>query len=723
MRRLLTILSLVAMVLTLVLLTPTAKAADEITHFYGSAFISMAAGIDRDYAVAMSVGNEMIDRGLWTNPMGLPTPRLLYHFLGTPVDFTLESGEVKKGLAIATIDHPLFYNLLHIGIQKRDPVKLGAAKHLLIDTFFHSGFSNLLGHAEAGHRPDMPYEEVQKARQCFQAIMEIDFLIRDMQTKAPDFTIMKRLVSEALQNEIYATQLKKVTGAHDLESIVAVVSKRPDVFTQIILDNELVRNTFFTNMEKSRQYMKIAMTEIMAVFKKQGYTSFEQKDLPELVAQFKDVAARSDVDAMQTLKIMIYRILQVQDPVLSKNSNQELIKMGFDAKEIRTVVERGQFDFSKLGGFATSESFLTGIENKTRKNADALKMLVANLEIFKNQITVQNSAGQMVQLRPDQWSQTSHTFSEAIAPEVLSWRRLFNQDGQIRLVENRDVGNLVSSQTDTDWIRDLVEANPNYLEDSLKILKVIEANPEQLKVAARLRALAETSYLLANSATKDLFPGKLSPIKKVVYEDDKVMHACFAKSCRVEAVRNLVAEYTNIKLAKGPDGIHTYLINQVKAGLAKVGIKQGIAIADEQAEEISRLTREFNQKIGFGSTDANGNLTLPSERPDLMEVAPNLRMSGYASWHKSSNHYVTRILLKFSKAKNAEIQRYIENGERMKTEVVETLHHAYYSQNADGTLPQAWTDKHGELATDTKKLNRVSGLPSSAVVRCEAFFN
>ena len=99
----------------------------------------------------MALGNEMIDRGIWTTPMGLPTPRLLYHFMGTPVSFSVDEGSGRRLLAIATIKHPLFYNLLDRGLKTKNPVFIGAALHLLIDTFYHAGYSNLLGHAEGGH--------------------------------------------------------------------------------------------------------------------------------------------------------------------------------------------------------------------------------------------------------------------------------------------------------------------------------------------------------------------------------------------------------------------------------------------------------------------------------------------------------------------------------------------------------------------------------------------
>lgn len=720
MRQLLTILSFVSTFLTVSL---SAQAADDITHFYGSAFFSMASGMDKDYAVSMAVGNEMIDRGIWTTPMGLPTPRLLYHFLGTPLEFTVNEGGLKRGLAIATIKHPLFYNLLHTGMMKRDPVKLGAALHLLTDTFFHAGYSNLLGHGEGGHRPDMPYEEVQKARQCFQAIVEVNFLIRDMQSQSADLSIMKRIISEVISNEVYLNQLKKVTGAESVDGILQVVSKRPDLFTQIMLDNTVVRNAFFTNIEKSDQYMRIAMSEIMDAFKLKGYSKIDSKSLDELLNQFKDIAARTDLDPMQTLKVVIYRILQLQDPVLSKDASRDLKMMGFDVDELR-IFKKAHFDFSKLAGFATPVAFQAHIENETKKNKDALRMLVANVQILSDQIHVRDSQGKMRLLESHDWSQSAQTFAEHVFPEVLSWVRLFNQKGQIHLVEHRNLGELVSSQVDTDWMRALVDRDPTYLESTVKLLKHIESNPEILALAARLRAMAETSYLLANSATKDLFPGKLSPIKKVVYEDDSLPHACFAKECRVEASRNLVAEYTGVKLLKGPDAFHTVIINTVKSALARIGIKKQMQAVDERAAMLTKLSRDLNYEMGFGTKDANGNITLPSDRTDLIEVAPNLSLTGFMSWTKATFKYVYRVMGKFTKAKNAAVLKYVENGERMKAEVVEALHKTYYSEDATGVLPESWTVRFGEIKLNSKKY-RVNGLPSHSSAfkfRCEAMF-
>ena len=716
MRRLITILSSVTMILTS-LFSNSAKAADAISHFYGASFFAAAAGIEINYALAMGVGNEMIDSGVWTSPMGLPTPRLLFHFMGTPVEFTVNEGGLKRGLAIATIKHPLFFNLLDVGMRTKDPVKLGAALHLLIDTFFHAGYSNYLGHGEGGHRPDMPYEEVQKARLCFQAIIEVIYLIRDMQGSSHNFDLMKRLVSEVMVNETYAKKLKTVTRANDLDGIIAVVSKRPDLFTQILLDNQNVRNAFFTNVEKSDQYWQIAMQEIFKIFKDKGYSKLKDSDFLDLTKGFSDVAARTDLDPMQSLKIMIYRILQMQDPVLESHMEGDL-ELGFDTENMKATLDKGHFNFAKLAGFRDIGAFHLDIENEVKKHTDSLGFLIANIENFEKQISKVDENGQITLLLADEWPQNTQTYAESIFPEILSWMRLFNKNGGFKLVEDRQIGNLVSTQTDTDWMKELLDHDPEYLKKTLRLFQTLENNPEQLELAARLRALAEMSYHLANNATKDLFPGKISPIKKVVYEDDTTQHAVFAMEARTVSVRNMIAKYLKINILKDPVDATTYGMRSIRTALAKIGIMQIEEQADQQVETVSQLTREFQRDIGFGVEDENGKIVMPIDGKDLIEVAPNLNLAGYTRWTSWTINYVWRIMFKFKKSKNAAIAAYIKNGEAMKSLVAEALYKMYY--NGSDSQTNVLLDKYGELPTDVAG-KHVIGLPGNSM-KCEALF-
>lgn len=721
MKYLVTILSLVSIFLTITFNPAKSKAADDIMHFYGPTFFGIATGIPRDFTISMAVGNEMIDRGVWTNPMGLPTPRLLFHFMGTPLEFTVNESGLKRGLAIATIKHPLFYNLLDLGMRSKDPIRLGAALHLLTDTFYHAGYSNLLGHGEGGHRPDMPYEEYQKAKLCLQAIIEVMYLIRDMQPGTPDFSLMERLIKDVSADKIYGDMLKEVTGAKDIKGMVKVISKRPDLFAQILQDHEMVRNSIFTNVERSDQYWKIAMKEILDIFKLKGYSKISEADSLELAKKFNDVSARTDLDPMDSLKIMIYRILQMQDPILVAQADNELVKMGFNTTELKDVLDKGRFDFSKLAGFSNSAGFKANIENDVKRNVDGLKILTANAQMFLKRISVEQADGSVKILSSHEWPQSTQTMAESIFPDILSWVRLFNSSGEIRLVEHRDLGNLVSSQTDTNKMRDLIDHDKNFLDSTLKLLNSLNSNPELLATAARLRALADVSYHLANNSTKDLFPGKLSPIKKVIYEDDSLAHACFAKECRVEAVKNLVIEMTNIKIVGGPVGFHTAVIAAVKIGLAKLGISRTLKQVSDQVQMINTMVRDYNYEIGFGTKDASGRITLPTDRPDVLTVSPNLTLAGYNLWTKFTAHYVHRIMLKTTRAKNKAIQGYILNGERMKNTVTEALNKMYYSsaevqeQNKD-----LMSDKYGYIDLDPTKM-KTKGLPG-LMFRCEKLF-
>jgi hypothetical protein len=677
-----------------------ASAADSQKHYYGSLFGGLATGIPVETAVMMALGNEMIDRGLWTTPMGLPTPRLLFHFMGTPVDFTVDEGAGKRLLAIASIKHPLFYNLLDQGIRTKNPVFIGAALHLLIDTFYHAGYSNLLGHVEGGHRPDMPYTEVHKARQCFQAMIEVLFILRDMTTDHPDLEIMKRIVADVSKEPTYRKALEKETGGKSVDDFVKVASRRPDIFTLILLDHDLVRNSLFTNVEKSAEYTKIMIPELVKIFNKQGYSSLSPQEIDNVSAEFSDVAARTDLDPLQTMKIIMYRILQVQDPILQRLSNPEIGLNSTKPSEadLKAKVVNAKVDFSRLAGFSNRRAFLTNIGIEAKKNAAAFGFLLANVKIFRNRIEKTDATGKRYFIRSHDWDQATQTMAENLFPEVLSWLHLFNPtDGSLRTVEHRDLGHLVSTQYDIDWMRNLIDMNADNFNGIEQIFRRVHADPRVLQIASRLKALAESAYHLANNQTKDIIPNKLSPIQHVNYENDSLPHACFARDCRMDAMKNLIAEMANIKVEAEPMSIIAFIRSKV-AKITKL-IKEKLLFKKIEADIVAQdqYVREYVHGLGYGTKDASGRIILPEDRADLFKVSPNLSVPGYLRWTASTWKYVFRVISKFTKAKNAQIEAYIRQGEIMKTHVINALDQAYYSDKATGILPIPWTMTYGSL--------------------------
>ena len=720
MKKLLAILGLLSIVFTAVLKPQPAKAADDQMHLYGSAFMAMASGIHPDYAIAMSLGNEMIDRGIWTTPMGLPTPRLLFHFLGTPADFNVDEGIIRRGLAIATIKHPLFYNLLHKGMLTKNPVDLGKALHLLTDTFYHAGYSNLLGHGEGGHRPDMPYDEILKARLCFQAIVEVLFIIRDMQPGPKDFSVLKRIVEDVSKNPAYESKLKVVTGANTVDGIVEILARRPDLFTQVVLDHPQVRNTFFTTMERTPGYRKLSMKEIFGLLIKKGYTTLKPQDFAELATQFRDLSARTDLMPMDSTKIVIYRFLQLQDPMLKQQAAEELKTIGYDAAEMKAILDRGHFDFSTLAGFDDMKGLNAEINTNYIKHIDSLRFITTNLETFMSQITEIDSNGKKSFLPSSRWPQDVRTFADTLLPDMLAWTRIINHGGAIRLEEHRDIGNLFSTQTDAEAVISSIDRDPSYLENTVEILKGIESNAKTLKTAARLRALAEIARSISYELTKDMFPMKTSADHKANFENDKLSHAVFAKESRIMAARNLITEFFNIDILRGPDPFHVFVKQKMQAGFTRIKgkVPQVVAQVDAQVAEIMELAREFNHSIGFGQKNADGKIELPIDRPDVFRVAPNLSLSGYLSWTMSTFQYVGRVMLKRAQSKNAAIMGYVSNGEKMKSEVVQQIERQYYKPT-DSQKSNLWNLKFGEMnSRDEARKSKVTGLPG--IVRCES---
>lgn len=712
MKKIITIISLVSVLVSSI----SARAADHIMHFWASVGVPMLAGVDPDFAVAMGVGNEMIDKGYWTHPMGLPTPRLLLHFLGTPLEFSVDEGALKRGLALATIKHPLFYNLLQIGIKEKNPVHLGKALHLLIDTFYHAGYSNLLGHGEGGKRPDMPYEEVQKARQCFQAIIEVIFLIRDMRPGSPDLSYLERVITDVTKNQIYRDQLEKVTQSTDIKVMTAYIAKKPHLFTQILLDHPLFRNAFFTNVEKSNAYWDIALDEVFKQFKDKGYSNLENEDLVNLKNLLRDITARTDIDPTQSLKIVIYRILQLQDPVLSEYLKNDLGNLGYDINEIKSLLDKAHFDFSKLEGYSDIESFKTAIEVEAMQNKDHLRMLIANLKIFKNNVSHNG-----VFLPSPYWQATANTMAEQILPELLSWDRLFKEPGIARLVEHRDVGILFSSQTHTDFMKSLIDKDPGYIDKMIEVLESIERDPKLLEIAGKMRALAETAYRLSNNATKDMFPGKLSPIKKVVYEDTSLRHSIFAQKLREQAQVNLWAELVGMKFVKGPDSFFEFMKGKVQVALSKLKFEKVKSDISHQMVETDQLLRESLLEMGLAKVvtrDGQSVIeTIAEQKQNSFEVKPNLTLFGYADWFWKSFTYIGPVMFKFFGAKNRKVLEYIAKGEVMKSEVVQAVQKMYYS---NATAENPLLTKYGPIVDKEKpgKGYGVSGLPGSGGLKC-----
>jgi hypothetical protein len=525
------------------------------------------------------------------------------------------------------------------------------------------------------------------------------------------------MISDLVVNETYATQLRSATGVQTMDDMVSVISKRPDIFSQVVQDHPLFRNTFFTHMEKSEPYWDIAIREVLQIYKDKGYSHLDANSLHTLADEFKDVSARTDLDPAQSLKIIIFRILQLQDPVLSESAIQDYTELGYTSDRVREILNKGHFNFAQIAGYSDNEGLAAHLNIETEKNITGLKMLIANLEILARRIEVIEDG--RVKVEPSHaWSHEAQTMFETTAPNVLSWLRLLNQDGSIRLVEHRDIGALVSTQTDTDWMRNLLDHDPGYLDDALWILKRIESNEAQLRVAARLKALAETSYFIAHNSTKDLFPGKMSPIKKVVYEDDSLPHACFATECRKSMARNLIADFANFKVVGEPVGFHQYVLAQVRAALSKIGLNKIMKSTDHAVSKYSQVIREFVYGLGMGTKDSNGNIILPEDNPALREIAPNLNFAGYRNWEKFSWNYVYRVMLKIKKAKNAEIETYIKNGEQMKTDVTKAIYESYFAPTATGKISPTWTTKYGTLQSTPIHKSGIIGMGAVPVLRC-----
>lgn len=747
MKKVLAILSILTTVLTVVFYSQRVKAADSVTHLYTATLVAAAAGIDMNYALTLGLGNEQIDRGLWSTPMGLSTPRLLYHFMGTPVNFTVNEGGLQKYLALATIDHPLFYNFLQQGLQSKNPVFLGAALHLLIDTYYHAGYSNLLGHAEGGHRPDMPYDEVQKAKLCLQAIIEMNYLIRKMLPKeSVDFTVMDRLLADVTKNEAFAEVLRKEAGVSSNLELRPFLENSPQMMLRIIMEHNEFRNAAFTNMEKTEGYFRLAMRHLLRDFKTAGTVALEPNDLLELESAFKDVMGRNDIDPKESLKIVVYRILLMQDPALKKQEFKDMVKLGYDSEQLTKILEKGQFDFSNEMGVGSKEDINIAINKEAYKSERAVPYVVYGIKELISKISVVDANGKTSFLKLSQWSQETHTYANNVIPEMISWMTLIDSKGEARLTEHRDLGKIFSTQTDVQGAFRILDRFPEYLSQNLEALENLAANSEKLMQVSRMKAMADIADYIAHNATKDLFPGKLGPTQKVIYENDKLNHAVFAHQSRISAMQALIAKTMGIVIVSEPRGFHTYLFELFKKTVSKFKFKKVLEIAEgPDAKRIDQLKREYLLSINLAAKEADGRIVMLHEKETIMDangkeiklvrVNPNLTFRGYKAWTNMTRKYVGYLtimslfpFIKFiSNYKNKIIKGYIEQGRKMKSEVIKAIESEFYSN--DKSAFEQFVSKYGNLPLEGAKghlsglLDKVKVGVSSTVRTCKSLMS
>lgn len=169
----------------------TAAAYDIDTHFYNTYLMARMTGIRHEVALKLATYNEWIDQSWITSPMD-PIPgfgerkRRLYHFTQEKINRYRNNGSKARPFfgqhlnyfGLSQENNELASELISFGLKTGNFALVGGGLHVLMDSWGHSQFSYMLGHAEFGHWPDRPWFYPEKHRHMTQVLFQALTTIR-----------------------------------------------------------------------------------------------------------------------------------------------------------------------------------------------------------------------------------------------------------------------------------------------------------------------------------------------------------------------------------------------------------------------------------------------------------------------------------------------------------------------------------------------------------------
>lgn len=661
------------------------QAADRIVHYYYDMVMGLAGGLNAYDAIYYSLSNEMIDSGVATHPMGLVGARLINHFLGTPMNIVTDGGFIRNGVAIATIEHPLAYTLLDIALKTGNKMMIGAVRHRLIDTFFHSGWSSLFGHMEGGHGPDHAPKEIRKAQACFQAIMELTFFIRDMTEgggKENKHNITHIL---GLQTPKKLEALYQSSGTRDLESLTDYMMRKPGEYAEVLWYTPVIEKAFGINVENSSQYRDFALEELFKSMKKDKIIDINVEEYFAVRKLFTDIRSRHDLSPQDSFKLALYRVYQVLTDTKVENT-----------KHLEITPElQNKLNLARLNGINDLSSLMADVSKRQIKEAHNLRFHVADFKDF-------------LETNSNEWKPSSQLGMyelaklEKIIATIISWKEVIDlQTLEPHRVESIRVGDIPDYRDRENFRKDIYNNDPQRFKIYVDQLSKLAENPEKLDYFSRLKAIAELASLAATEAHKDIIPNsRISTTQQVNFENDNLSHACFSSRCRETSARIAIAELfgINAELGKlGTLGAKEHVADFKQSFMAKIYhfmskvIKMPKFHEDRQRAEDERLRldsaeREFLLEIGLAKKMDDKIVTILDEanNKSLTSIKPNFTVSGLKSWFSWSMQELLPVIARFDMvrmSRSREIKKRVDVGMAFKSYFVQLTNYWY----GDGT--------------------------------------
>lgn len=654
----------------------TAQAADRQTHFYGDLIMGLSADLNAYDVIQYAYGDEMVDGGLYTHPMGLDAARILSHFQGNPITIRTDGGFMKEGLAIATIDHPLLYKLLDEGMKTGNKAMIGAVRHRLIDTFFHAGWSNFWGHMEGGHRPDMPQEEIYKAQRCFQAIMELTFYLRDMSDGEVKTTQMENILGRLTQRKLGA--LYEISKTNNIKDLSQFMRNKPGLYSEVLWSLPELKNAYMVRIENSNAYQDLAFESLFKAMKDAGYVSLNQQEYAGVKGFFTDLHDRSDLTVQDAFRLAMNRMFQNLTNTKADESRNLVLPDSIKAK----------LHLEKLVGLNSIEALNAKVDHNSITNAGQLHLLVAEIEDFKEDL-----GGKWK--HSSQLSLTEKATLDSISGKVISWIQIIDPTtGNVNSVNDPRMGDIPDLRDSEGFVSFIFNRQPEFLDAFVGSLT--GKNQSQLAYAARLKAIAELANLASIEATKDIIPNaRNTSTQRVNFENDSLPHACFANGCRELAARNAIAKLFGVNAELGHLGTVGF-IEFLQEKIKEIKLKMSKSAAQEAASQKARMEKlmaEHLLEVGFAQRQADGSIATEIDlNSELIKIDPKMTLKGNLTWfkwsHKEMAGLIYRLDTKLKKFRSLEIERRIEVGQDVKDRVVLTMNEKYGSGTAVPTNKQ-----------------------------------
>jgi hypothetical protein len=244
----------------------SAQAYSVETHFYETEVMLLMAGVHPAFSERIASYAQGVDTSLLNSAMN-PIPLVhahvsrLMHFPtegASPLSILIDKfkvnstaeagshGSIQNIFSVARRNSMIANELFNEALKTGSPFLMGAALHVLMDSYAHEGFNYIVGHGERGHYPDRPWMFVEKHNEMRQLLFKAMTRIREV------------LPAEAL-SDIRVNSLGKLNREMTAEELYQEYSNNP-----------LIKEATASNPHRDPLYTGEAAAIILDTLEKSG---------------------------------------------------------------------------------------------------------------------------------------------------------------------------------------------------------------------------------------------------------------------------------------------------------------------------------------------------------------------------------------------------------------------------------------------------------------------